>query len=350
MKKIVHIIIAGIVLSFAAISAKAGDATTSLDNTVGSSLGEYKKVGAAGAQFLKIPVGARGAAMSAQVACADDLSSIWWNPAGVSKVKTAGGYFSNTWLFADFSQLFAGVSLPLTQDFTVAASINSFTSGNIEYTTIHNDHGTGHYYQVSDIAAGLTIAGNLTEDFSFGVNAKYIYNSFSNLESSAFAFDVGTLYNTGLYGIKIAFALSNLGTDMQYRGQDLATLIPIMKDLGIAPIDGEFKTGIYSMPLVFRGGLASEVYKTEDHTVNAAFDFITASDVSEQFAVGAEYTFRDLISLRAGYLFGHDQYGMSAGIGFKYEMGNGLQAAADYSINPTAQLGLVNRLSIRIGI
>ncbi len=348
MKQFIHIIIIGIALTFASISIQAED-TKGLDNTVGSSKGEYKKVGAAGSQFLKIPVGARGAAMSANVAAVNDISAIWWNPAGLASVKTTGGYFANTWLFADFNQMFAAISLPISSDFTVAASLNSFTSGNIEFTSLHQDQGNKHYYQVSDMSAALSVAGNLTEDFAFGVNMKYIYNSFSSLESSAFAFDVGTLYNTGLYGIKIAFALSNLGTDLQYRGQDLATLAPLLKDMGLAPIDAEFKAGSYTMPLVFRAGLASEVFKNEDHAVTAAFDFITASDVQEQFAIGAEYTFKDLIAIRGGYQINHDQYGLSGGIGFKYEMGGGLHAAADYSINPTKSLGLVNRLSIRFG-
>ncbi len=348
MKKFVHIIILGIVLSLISANLFAEDNTLPT-NAVGSSAGNYKKVGAAGSQFLKIPVGARGTAMSANVSVVNDISSIWWNPAGLASVKTLGGYFSNTWLYAECSQMFAGLSIPLSSDFTVGASMNSFTTGNIEYTTIHDDQGNRHYYQVADMALALSVAGYLTEDFSFGVNLKYISNSFASLNSSGFGFDVGALYNTGLYGLTIGFALSNLGTEFQYRGQNLQTLIPVIQDMGLAPIDAEFKSGVYSMPLVFRAGIGSEIIKTEDHAVTAAFDFITASDISEQFAIGAEYTFKNLISIRGGYQFNHDQYGLSGGIGFQYEIGGGLHAGADYSINPTKDLGLVNRLSIRLG-
>ena len=103
------------------------------------------------------------------------------------------------------------------------------------------------------------------------------------------------------------------------------------------------------MPLVFRAGLASEVYKDEDHAVLAAFDFTTLSDTPEQFSIGGEYTFRNLICLRAGYLFNQDQFGLSGGIGFKYDAGSGIKAGVDYSSNPTGDIGLVNRLSVRIG-
>ena len=105
----------------------------------------------------------------------------------------------------------------------------------------------------------------------------------------------------------------------------------------------------YNMPLIFRAGLSSEVYKDEDNSVIAAFDFTTLSDTPEQFAVGAEYTFKNLICIRAGYLMNHDQFGLSGGIGFKYEAGSGMKAGVDYSINPTNDIGIVNRLSVRIG-
>ncbi len=344
MKKILHILIFGIVLSFATNSLIADDG-----NTVGSSKGEFMKVGASGSQFLKIGVGARGAAMGAHSAVADDLSSIWWNPAGLASVKTISADFAYTQWFAGFSHLFAAVSMPLGPNFTAAASLTSFTSEDIEFTTIQSPEGTGHYYSVSDMAAALSVAGKLTEDFAFGVNIKYVSNGFSSVSSNALAFDVGTLYNTGLYGIKLGFAISNLGTQMKYTGQDLQTLTKPISESGNAPIDAEFITGKYNMPLIFRAGLSSEVYKTEDHSVIAAFDFTTLSDTPEQFALGAEYTFRNLICLRAGYVMNQDQFGLSGGIGFKYEAGSGMKAGIDYSINPTNDIGLVNRLSVKIG-
>ena len=344
MRKLLHIFIFGIVLSFATNFSIADDG-----NTVGSSKGDFQKVGASGSQFLKIGVGARGASMSAHAAAVNDLSSIWWNPAGLADVKTIGADFAFTQWFAGFQHLFAAASMPLGSNFTVAASLTSFTSEDIEITTIHNPNGTGHFYKVSDMAAALSLAGYLTEDFSFGVNMKYISNGFSSLSSSAIAFDVGTLYNTGLYGIKLGFAISNLGTEMKYTGQDLQTLTKLYQQSTNAPIDAEYISGKYNMPLIFRAGIASEVYKTEDHSVMAAFDFTTLSDTPEQFAVGAEYTFRNLISIRGGYLMNQDQFGLSGGIGFKYDAGSGIKAGMDYSINPTNDIGIINRLSVRIG-
>jgi hypothetical protein len=49
--------------------------------------------------------------------------------------------------------------------------------------------------------------------------------------------------------------------------------------------------------------------------------------------------------VRAGYRFGHDQFGLAGGLGLRYASGD-FDGSIDYSINPSASLGLVNRLSV----
>jgi len=87
----------------------------------------------------------------------------------------------------------------------------------------------------------------------------------------------------------------------------------------------------------------------DKHSITAAFDFTTFSDVPEEYALGAEYTYSDIVSLRAGYLFGQDQMGFSAGIGIKYD-GPGFIGKFDYAISPTFDLGLVNRFTIGLSL
>ena len=78
-----------------------------------------------------------------------------------------------------------------------------------------------------------------------------------------------------------------------------------------------------------------------------AADFITFSDVAEQFSIGAEWGYKDIIFIRGGYLFGQDQFGLSGGAGIKYLAG-GFAGELGYSISPTFDLGLVNRIGINI--
>ena len=316
---------------------------------VGSSGGEFQKVGSAGSQFLKIGVGARAIGMSAYGSVCNDLSSIFWNPAGLAEVKGWSAEFDYTQWIAGFNHAFAAFSMPIGSSFTLAGHLVRFGSKNIEITTFDDPQGTGLFYNVSDICGGITLAGYLTDRFTFGATVKYINNSFTSLSANGVAFDIGTKYETGIQGIKLGFAIMNLGTQESYSGQDLKFTSKLKDAFYQAPIDAEWITYPFSLPLTFRAGISSELYKDDVHKVTAAFDFTTMTDVSEQYAVGGEYVWNDLLAVRAGYLMGQSQLGFSGGIGIKY-VSAGMNGQFDYSLSPTKDFGMVNRISISLGV
>ena len=315
----------------------------------GSSGGDFIKVGGAGGQFLKIGVGARGSAMAgAFSSVANDLTALFWNPAGIADIKGSSASFAYTSWFYGFSHMFAAATMPIGNNFQIAVSMVSFQSQNIQITTFEYPDGTGLFYKVQDLAGGLTFSGFLTDQFSFGVTAKYVSNGFSNLNAGGVAFDIGTRYETGLQGIKLGFAISNLGTQQAYSGSDLQRTVETFKSYKLAPSDVQYIAYPFELPLVFRAGLSTDVVKSEEHSLIAAFDFVTMSDVSEQYIIGAEYTWNDLLSIRGGYQMGRtSQFGFSGGFGLKYISG-GLEGSLDYAITPTSDLGLVNRLGVNI--
>lgn len=341
------------ILSIIIITLFTASSLYSLENNVAQSSsagGDFNKVGGSGSAFLKIGVGARASGMGgAYGSVANDLSSIFWNPAGIADIEGVAVDFSYSTWFADMKHNFAAVSAPLGNDFSLAAHFISLSSDDIEITTIARDDGTGSYYRLQDVAAGLTFSGYLTEQFSFGVTAKYVYNSINTLKSNNFAFDVGTKYQTGIQGITLGFSIHNLGAEMAYQGEDLHTSKKVFDALNQAPLDATYRAYDYAMPISFRAGMSADVIDMEDHLVKAALDFTTISDAPELFALGSEYAWKDLLFIRAGYMFGHDQLGLTGGFGFKYYSG-GFNGRIDYAINPTQDLGLVNRISVSLNI
>ncbi len=320
------------------------------DITKAVTKGEFKKVGAAGGQFLKIGIGARAEGMAgAYGSLANDLTAIHWNPAGIADLQNMSGYFSYTQWVAGLSHNFAAISLPVGENFTAAAGLISFVSDKIPVTTLDFPDGTGNTYRYSDVAVSFTFSGYLTSQFSFGITAKYISSTFASLYSDGIAFDVGTMYDTGIQGIKLGFSMHNLGTEQEYRGVDLKSTKKYIEELFAAPQDIQYLASPFALPLVFRAGITSNVIDIQDHKLIAALDFITTSDVAEQFAIGAEYTWMNFASVRAGYRFGSDMFGFSAGVGLKY-LTSGFSGQIDYSINPTFELGLVNRISIALNL
>ncbi len=320
------------------------------EQSYGSSAGGFEKVGASGAQFLKVPTGARATGMGgAYSSVANDLTSIFWNPAGLADVNAIAANFSYTQWFADFNHSFAAFSLPFGDQFTMALSLVSLSSGEIPVTTINKPEGDGSYYQVQDVSVGFTFSGYLTDQFSFGLTGKYIRTGFASVASSGISFDIGTMYQTGIQGIKLGFAIMNLGTEQTLEGSDLGTTLKIHENLNASPLDAKYDASSFGLPLAFRAGITSDIIETEEHHLIAAGDFTTFSDVPEQFALGSEYTWNDIFSVRAGYVFGSDAAGFSWGAGINY-LGGGFNGQINYSMNPMQFFGLVNRLSVAISM
>jgi len=68
---------------------------------------------------------------------------------------------------------------------------------------------------------GLTYAYNLTDRFSLGGTVKYIQSKIWNTSASAFAMDLGVLFHSDIYGLRIGATITNFGTEMQMDGKDL---------------------------------------------------------------------------------------------------------------------------------
>lgn len=306
----------------------------------------FTKVGADGGQFLKIGIGARGTGMAgAFSALVNDLTALYYNPAGINDQEGVTTNFSYTQWFGGFSHNFAAVAFPISSEYRVAISFVNFTTGDIEETTLLQDQGTGRNYSVNDIALQLTFAGKLTDQFSFGVTAKYVQLGFADVGSKGLAIDVGTHYDTGIEGIKFGFSVHNLGTDQAYSGQGLSDRNKVNKFISSLPKDLEYTAYKFSLPLMFRVGFGKEIFKDDMNKLDAAFDFVASSDSPEQYIFGAEYSWNDFVFVRGGYLIGHDELGVAGGLGLNYSSG-GFIGTLDYSINPTADIGLINRFTV----
>ncbi|MBU3740845.1 MAG: PorV/PorQ family protein [Candidatus Kapabacteria bacterium] len=341
------------------ILVAAGSSSIASAQPIAVTAGEFTKVGLAGGQFLKIGVGARGTGMAGAFSgLANDLTSLYWNPAGAADIKNYAADAHTTFWFAGMQHSFAAAIMPVSEKLRAAVSFTSFNSGDIQITTMDQQDGTGGIYSVSDIALGFSLSGYLTEQFAFGVTAKYVQHAFSQMSAGGFVFDIGTRYNTGFNGMTLGFTITGLGTEQTFTGPEVNRTNAPFSGINTTPLDMTLATSSFNLPLSFRAGLGVDLFKgfldvapptdtdgTIIHNWLVGLDFETLSDVPEQFAIGTEYTFREFVTVRAGYRFGHDQFGLAAGLGLRYTSGD-FDGSVDYSINPSANLGLVNRISL----
>jgi opacity protein-like surface antigen len=315
------------------------------------------KVGTTAAGFLAIDVGPRGTAMGgAFVSVADDPTAMYWNPAGIAKIDGFEAAFSNTKWIADLSFNYAAAALSLGNFGSLGLSATFLTMGQLEQTTVDNPDGTGVYFDAASYALGISYARNLTDQFAIGFNGKYINERLYNESASGFALDVGALFDTHFNGLKLGMSISNYGTKMQLSGRDLT--VQVDTDPGISGnnpnINSQLQTDAYNLPLLFRVGVSMDVLKGAfDSNLILSVDALHPSDDVESVNVGGEYSFGNLIFLRAGYksLFNNDsQQGLNLGAGVRYNVVGSTTVYFDYSYIKFGVLGNINSFSVSLGL
>ncbi len=215
------------------------------------------KVGMSAATFLKIPVGARAAAMGGSfVSIADDPSGLYWNPGNLSSVSSMSFVFDHSPWLPGITFDFIGAVVPLEEFGTVGVSVTLLQTAEMDVTTPAQQMGTGETFRASSFAFGLSYARSLTDHFSIGATFKTIRETIYNSSASGIAFDVGTIFVTPFWGIRLGASITNYGTTMQMNGEDLnirAYIAPDQQGTNQS-IVGRLTTDEFDHPLAMRIG------------------------------------------------------------------------------------------------
>lgn len=318
--------------------------------------GDFSKVGTAAAQFLKIGVGARANALGGSfTAIANDVSTIYWNPAGITNLNGFSLAVTHNEWFADISHDFAGIVYPVSSSDVLALHVIALNTGEQEVTTVTQPDGTGIYYDVSDLAIGLSYARTLTDRFSVGITVKYIQQNLYNESANTFALDLGTYLRTGFHDLIIAMDMSNFGGNMQLEGRDLITITDINNQVsGNYNPDATLKTEPWPLPLTFRVGIAMDVVGGNDPVVESsqnrftvAVDGVHPNDNTEKLNIGGEYAWSEMVFARAGYKINYDLEEWTFGIGLRMNVIN-QQVGFDYALVDYNDLGKVSQFSLEL--
>ncbi|MEN8192932.1 MAG: PorV/PorQ family protein [Bacteroidota bacterium] len=318
--------------------------------------GGFSKVGTAAAQFLKIGVGARAMGLGGTfTAIANDVSTIYWNPAGIANLKRTSIGFTHTQWFADISHDFAGVIVPISSSDYFAVQALTLNTGEQEVTTVQKPEGTGVFYNVRDLAIGLSYARQLTDKFSVGLSAKYVMQSMYNEQASSLTLDIGSYLRTGFHGMIIGMAISNFGGTMKLEGRDLITITDMNPAIsGNYNPDARLTTQEYPLPLIFRVGLAMDfiggndpLIDSESSRLSIAVEGTHLNDNNERFNVGSEFSWSETLFLRAGYKINYDMENWAFGAGVNISVG-GQDIVFDYAFIEFKDLGNVSQFSLEL--
>lgn len=322
---------------------------------------DVKKVGTAAAPFLRIPVGARGAALGgAFVAQAEDATAMFWNPAGLARMDNFALMVDHSnWLPGIDFDYFAAI-VPMAQFGTIGFNVTSLGADDMILTTVEDPDGIEEAtFSAGSIAFGVTYARNLTDRFAIGANFKFAQERIYNSSAHSFMFDVGTLYTTPFDGIRFGVNISNFGTPLRMDGDDLNIRVDIApnQEGNNQSVVGRLMTDSFETPLIMRVGLAWDAMTNEAGRLTILADGINPNDNAQSLNFGAEFgMMNDLLMLRGGY---NELYldqtsrddaekGMTLGAGLKWKLQNGVGFAADYAYQDFANLSDVNRFTVTV--
>lgn len=338
---------------------------------------DFSFIGNTGGEFLTIPVGARGVAMGqAFTAVVDDISALWWNPAGLGFMRSPSAFFTNINLPLDVDYNYVGAGAPvLDGNGVVGAAFGLLKTDNAPVTTIQNPTGTGQEFNTWSTSSQVTYAHNISDRFSGGMSFKWVHENIFGVTADAFQFDFGTNYHTTFAGrgIRLAFVVQNIGTNFQSEGSRLGTAarppeFPTFPNAGNLPL--EFRTETFRPPTTLKTALAYYLVENEASSFIVNGEFAAPRQLETTFSIGGEWSqvlvpaatsgVATTVSARGGYTYQQDEEGLDEspsdgdvlrGLGF----GAGLQfdfttfgAAFDYAFRDWGRLGGTNNFSVSV--
>ncbi len=315
---------------------------------------ESAQIGTSMANFLKIGVGSRAVAMGdACVAMTNDASAIYWNPAGLGLLHKNEVMAQSTNWIAETNLYFLSIAVPFGSFGTLGASVNYFSSGDMEETTIQQPEGTGRFFDMQELALNFSYSRMLTDRFSVGFTVKYINETLSRETANAFAFDIGSIFITNfLNDMRLGIALSNLGSPMKLDGPDLIVSHDIAPDVPTNKVvDASLATQSWDIPLTFRIGLGSYIFNNESTSLCCELAVNDTRDYAPRYNLGSEFTVKLLgnqqAMIRLGYKGNYDEEGLTAGAGLFLNLA-GYDFKLDYAFVDFNRLGNIHRYSIGI--
>ena len=306
-----------------------------------------EKTGTSAAKFLSIGSGAEAVGMGgAYTSVAKGASTMYWNPAGISKIRWNEFYFDHSSWLADLRYDYIGLILPMEKNITLGINITSLSMPQMNITYYGNEN-TGETFKAGSYAIGFSGAMSLTNRFSIGFNTKYIREFISNSHASSFAIDTGTLFNTS-FGPVIGMSISNFGPKLQINGSDL-----LIKTDGVSnnsDINANLSTEKFNLPLSMRFGVSNN-FVLNKINILIAIDAVNPIDNSEYINFGGEISLKEKLFIRAGMksLFMVDRETLfTMGLGAKLDLFSYNKIHLDYAYEIMHYLNDIHKFSIRI--
>ena len=300
-----------------------------------------------GMHFLSVSVDPRGASMADALIATEENTSLamFYNPSTMAFATNMHFAVNISQWFADIKYYQASASFPLGQGKwgVIGASIVNVDYGQLTQT-IRADNERGYIitgsFEPQALALGIGYAKMLSDRFSVGGHIRYVYqnlgnsimdtdmNDKSNTVSTP-VFDFGVLYRTGFRSLNLAIVARNFSPAVTY--EEVSFEAPLDVRVGVAmnftDVINPALVGTHDLVMSIEGG--------------------HPRSYPEQIRVGLEYTFADIFSVRAGYVYPSDDQVFSVGAGINIPV-HTFVIRANYAFTQFDVLQNVHRIGFEI--
>ncbi|SET84562.1 type IX secretion system outer membrane channel protein PorV [Hymenobacter actinosclerus] len=334
--------------------------------------------------ILTVSPDSRSSALGeAGVAISPDANAGYYNPGklGFVRYQHSASLSYTPWLGTITNDMGLGYlsgTTKLSDRSTLSANLMYFDLGQIQYR--NNTGGLLSDFNPKEYALAVGYGQKLSDNFGVGLNVRYIRSNLTgnsipdSQPANAVAVDLGAYYTTDLtigagdYNLSFGGAVSNIGNKITYTDPKNADFLPTNLKLGTAitkeldPFNKLTFTFDANKLLVpspyYEDGVASNnpavVAENDKRRRYGIVKGITSSfsdapgGFSEELkeinlSTGLEYTYNDLLMVRAGYFYenptkGNRQY-LSFGAGVRYQVFgvDGTYLVPNSKANPLSQ-------------
>jgi hypothetical protein len=334
--------------------------------------GNPDRAGQAGATQLLINPWARSSGWGgANMAGARGLESMFLNVAGTAFTRKTELMFARTqWLKGTDININAfGLTQRVGETGALGISIMSMDFGDIEITTVDNPEGGLGTYSPQFLNIGVSYAKGFSDNIFGGIALKVITEKTANVSARGICLDAGIQYVAGKNDqLKFGIALKNVGPRMKFSGDGLSFKTPVPASTnGSNVMTVEQRSAQFELPSLLSIGAGYDFYLSKDsasmktHRVTAMGSFVSNSFSKDEYKLGLEYGWKNMVMVRAGYtyekgIFNKDERttvftGPSAGFTVEIPFGkNKSTFGLDYSYRATNPFNGTHSFGARINL
>lgn len=335
--------------------------------------GNPERAGQAGASQLLMNPYARSAGWAgANGAISKGLESQYTNVAGLAFTKKTELMFMRTeWLVNTGININTfGASQRIGETGVIGLGIMSINAGKIERTTEEQPEGGLGTFTPRFTNIALSYAKAFSDNIYGGVTVRVISEGIDNAKAQGVSLDVGIQYHTGKYDqIHLGVGLKNVLSN-QYKGDGLTTQGTVTNAYGNEyqlTISG--RSSAFELPALLNISAAYDFYLTKDtsgrlkdHRITLAGNFTSNSFTKDNFLVGIEYGWKNILMLRGGLVMEDGIFkgegnrttaftGPSCGATVEIPLGEKKSTVGiDYSYRFTNPFGGVHSFGVRINL